>query len=198
MEYNFLLDKASYQQNSIDRLTYIAVHAATFFTTAERANMKPFNPILGETYEYKCNDFEFFSEQVSHHPPVTACYCKGKNYTYFTNQKTNTHFTGTVLEFHQQFRSYVDLDNFNERYEIVHPVLSAHNLLVGTMYIDLGGTLTVTNLNRPNEKCQIRFDRRGWFSGEPFKIEGSVFMEDGKKKDKKVYITGNWNKKIYI
>jgi hypothetical protein len=33
---------------------------------------KPFNPILGETYELVTNKFRFFAEQVNHHPPVTA------------------------------------------------------------------------------------------------------------------------------
>lgn len=85
MEYNSLLDKAASCQNSLDRIAYIAVHAATFFTSAERTTSKPFNPILGETYEFKNQDFEYLAEQVSHHPPITACYCRGKQYTYFTN-----------------------------------------------------------------------------------------------------------------
>jgi len=33
---------------------------------------KPFNPILGETYEYVTEKRRFYAEQVSHHPPVTA------------------------------------------------------------------------------------------------------------------------------
>jgi len=33
---------------------------------------KPFNPILGETYEYITDKHRYFAEQVSHHPPVTA------------------------------------------------------------------------------------------------------------------------------
>ena len=35
---------------------------------------KPFNPMLGETYELVTEDFKFISEQVSHHPPVSACH----------------------------------------------------------------------------------------------------------------------------
>ena len=66
------------------------------------------------------------------------------------------------------------------------------------MYIDIGETLTVTNLNRPNEKCLIKFERRGWFSNEAFKLEGSVFVQEGKKKDKKFDITGNWNSRIFF
>lgn len=55
------------------------------------------------------------------------------------------------MQFKQQFRSYVTLDNFSETYEMQHPSLSIHNLVVGKIYIDLGETGTIINLQRPNE-----------------------------------------------
>lgn len=39
---------------------------------------KPFNPILGETYEFVSKDFRFVAEQVSHHPPITAFQFEGE------------------------------------------------------------------------------------------------------------------------
>jgi len=39
---------------------------------------KPFNPILGETFELQHPEFTFISEQVSHHPPISAGYAYGK------------------------------------------------------------------------------------------------------------------------
>ena len=127
-------------------MAIIAIHQISCLTICERTTSKPFNPILGETYEFKTDTFDYLAEQVSHHPPVTACYCRGKKYTYWTNQKTNTKFTGKTLMFHQQFKAYVDLDPFGERYEIEIPAMSAHNLVIGTLYIDIGETMTVTNL----------------------------------------------------
>lgn len=38
---------------------------------------------------------------------------------------------------------YIDLDKFGERYEVIMPMLSAHNLIIGKMYIDIGDTMTV-------------------------------------------------------
>jgi hypothetical protein len=78
------------------------VYAAAQLTICERNCTKPFNPLLGETYEYATDDFEFLSEQVSHHPPVTANYCRGRKtkYVLYNNQKTNTKFTGKSLDFH--------------------------------------------------------------------------------------------------
>ena len=31
---------------------------------------KPFNPILGETFQCKVNNSMFYIEQTSHHPPI--------------------------------------------------------------------------------------------------------------------------------
>jgi len=44
----------------------------------------------------------------------------------------------------------------NEVYKIIPPTLSVHNLLVGTTYIDVGGTMTVTKL--VNDKPDIKFE----------------------------------------
>lgn len=75
-----------------------------------------------------------------------------------------------MLKITNQYRVYVHLDKFDETYEVQLPILSAHNLVIGQMYIDLGETMTVLNTSRPSEKCEIRFERRGWFSNEAFKL----------------------------
>jgi hypothetical protein len=107
MEYNSILDKAiaidegDQTRSAVKRLAYVAVYSISQLTICERNANKPFNPLLGETYEFVTEDIEFLSEQVSHHPPVTANYCKGKksNYKIWNNQKTNTKFRGKSLDF---------------------------------------------------------------------------------------------------
>lgn len=44
---------------------------------------KPFNPVLGETFEYIDRDFgtKVILEQVSHHPPISAFYCDNEEFT---------------------------------------------------------------------------------------------------------------------
>ena len=94
-EYNHIIDLANNIHNDqVKRLAVIAVYSISMFTMAERINTKPFNPLLGETYELMTQDFQLIAEQVSHHPPITASYCKGlkTDYLMWTNQKTNTKF----------------------------------------------------------------------------------------------------------
>ncbi len=33
---------------------------------------KPFNPLLGETWEHDDGELKIITEQVSHHPPISA------------------------------------------------------------------------------------------------------------------------------
>ena len=37
------------------------------------------------------------------------------------------------------------LDKFDETFELVMPVISVHNLVIGTMYVDIGEVMTVVN-----------------------------------------------------
>ena len=87
MEYIDILDKACAEQDQALRLAIVSVFGCSMTTGAERNANKPFNPLLGETFELISDSFEFLSEQVSHHPPIAANYCKGKksNYIYWNN-----------------------------------------------------------------------------------------------------------------
>ena len=46
---------------------------------------KPFNPILGETYQGTINGSHIYAEQISHHPPITSIYFIGRGYTVQAN-----------------------------------------------------------------------------------------------------------------
>lgn len=64
---------------------------------------KPFNPILGETWQAQLSDGTvMFMEQMSHHPPVTAFHMIGAG-----NRTRYTHYVQTCLQHgmkHNQYR----------------------------------------------------------------------------------------------
>jgi len=63
-------------------MLYVATKIIAHFWVIPKRTVKPFNPLLGETYELVTPNMRFFSEQVSHHPPIMACTCEGENYEY--------------------------------------------------------------------------------------------------------------------
>lgn len=56
-EYNDLLDKAAIEKDVLKRVAYLAIFSISGVTSMETAMKKPFNPLLGETYEYKTKNF---------------------------------------------------------------------------------------------------------------------------------------------
>jgi len=56
----------------------------TFYLTTLAADLnpeKPFNPILGETFQGVIGGCSVYLEQISHHPPIAAFQMIGKNFT---------------------------------------------------------------------------------------------------------------------
>ena len=74
MEYGDLLELASAEESSLLRLALVATHTISHYNSSESRTTKPFNPVLGETFELKTDKWRFFGEQVSHHPPISACF----------------------------------------------------------------------------------------------------------------------------
>jgi len=111
---------------------------------------KPFNPVLGETFEYQTDNFQFLSEQVSADPQVVANYCLGKNpeakYVFWNNQSTSTKFTGSSLQFGQRFKTYITLEKHQETFETESPLITVNNIIIGKKYVDVEGSLKVKNL----------------------------------------------------
>ena len=119
MEYNHLLDQALEMSDPMKRLAYVAIYSMTLLTGVERNSTKPFNPLLGETFEFISEGFRFLAEQVSHHPPITGCYCEGfSGYKVWTNSRAKTKFTGRALNVIPMYKTYVELTKYGETYEI--------------------------------------------------------------------------------
>lgn len=58
--------------------------------------------------------------------------------------------------------------------------------------------MTIINIDKQNEKCEVKFERRGWLSNEAFKLTGEAFIEQGKNRTVMFSIEGNWDKQCTI
>jgi hypothetical protein len=68
------------------------------------------------------------------------------------------------MNFSNIFNEYLDIDEYDEKFEFEPPALSFHNLVVGTPYIDIEGTATLRDLKNPEKYATIKFHKRGWTS----------------------------------
>lgn len=91
---------------------------------------------------------------------------------------------------------YLELSKFKERYELGNPEVSPHNLVIGTPYLDVTGTIEVKNLSHPSKlSAQVKFFPRGWGESTYCKVVGEVFSSPGQVAYK---IEGKWNQTISI
>lgn len=102
-------------------------------TNYEKLPCKPFNPLLGETYELVVpGKYKYFSEQVSHHPPICACIAIGdKGHRREIVFRTKNKMSGGGLAFVNSYKDYLNIDTFGERFLLIPPPLSIHNLIIG-------------------------------------------------------------------
>ena len=100
MEYIDLLDNAVANKDSLKRLAIVAAYVTTNLTCLEKNSTKPFNPLLGETFELVTSKYRFLAEQVSHHPPITALECIGNSgYRVYSCNRAKTKFNAKGLSF---------------------------------------------------------------------------------------------------
>lgn len=82
-EYADLLDSAAMSKSTSEQLAWVAAFTISSYSTTANRTGKPFNPLLGETFELDRTDdlgWRCINEQVSHHPPIAAQYCEGKGW----------------------------------------------------------------------------------------------------------------------
>ncbi|EFN59995.1 hypothetical protein CHLNCDRAFT_133152 [Chlorella variabilis] len=110
MEYTDLLDKAAVTEDPYERLAWVVGFTMGPFGTIERP-WKPFNPILGETFEYGKPDrgMKYIAEQVSHHPPVGAGHGETELWTYDIVSAPKTKFLGNSVEVYPIGRTRIRL-----------------------------------------------------------------------------------------
>lgn len=73
------LEKAAKEKEVMQKLKYCVAFGIT--NSVLYLNMeKPFNPILGETFQGWINECPIYMEQVSHHPPIAAFMFFGRGY----------------------------------------------------------------------------------------------------------------------
>lgn len=189
MEYTELLDKANACIDPNERFAWVAAYLVSPFGVAERA-WKPFNPILGETFELDVgNGVRYVAEQVSHHPPIAACHAENANFFYDLVSAPTTRFLGNSLEVYPYGRTRITLRAHDEVYSQVPPNAMVHNIVIGRTWVDAFGPLTIT-CPKSGMKCVLDFKPCGWFGYGRYEFSGFIVDSAGKKV---ILLSGKWN-----
>uniref|UniRef100_A0A673NDZ1 Oxysterol-binding protein n=1 Tax=Sinocyclocheilus rhinocerous TaxID=307959 RepID=A0A673NDZ1_9TELE len=180
MEHTYLIHQANASDDSIERMKCVAAFAVSAVASQWERTGKPFNPLLGETYELVRDDlgFRLISEQVSHHPPVSAFHAEGlqKDFVFHGSIYPKLKFWGKSVEAEPKGIITLELPKHNE------------------LWIEQYGSVEVIN-HRTGEKCCLSFKPCGLFGKELHKVEGYI-LDKSKKKVYNLY--GKWTECMYI
>ncbi|XP_030629991.1 oxysterol-binding protein-related protein 7 [Chanos chanos] len=184
LEYSELLDTAHNTEDPYQRMVYIAAFAISGYATAQYRNRyKPFNPILGETFECIREDrsFRYVSEQVSHHPPISACHAESKNFTFWQDQRWKNKFWGKSLEIMPTGMVNVTLPKFGDHYEWNKVVTCIHNVLSQQRYLEHYGEVIIRNLKSSVCTCKITFVKSRYWGSDSNRneVQGVVLDQSG-------------------
>lgn len=188
-EYSYLLDQADECEDPYMRSVYVVSWFISIYYAFQRA-WKPFNPILGETYEMTNHDgITFIAEQVSHHPPMSAAHAENEHFIYDVTSKVKTKFLGNSVDIYPLGRSRVTLKRDGAVFDLVPPPTKVNNLIFGRTWIDSPGDMVLTNLTN-GEKVVLYFQPCGWFGAGRYEVDGYVYDA---AEEPKILMTGKWN-----
>uniref|UniRef100_A0A3B5LQ53 Oxysterol-binding protein n=1 Tax=Xiphophorus couchianus TaxID=32473 RepID=A0A3B5LQ53_9TELE len=198
MEHTYLIHQANSSSESIERMKCVAAFAVSAVASQWERTGKPFNPLLGETYELVRDDlgFRLISEQVSHHPPVSAFHAEGlkQDFVFHGSIYPKLKFWGKSVEAEPKGIITLELPKHSEAYTWTNPTCCVHNIIVGQLWIEQYGNVEVIN-HRTGEKCCLNFKPCGLFGKELHKVEGYI-LDKSKKKLCALY--GKWTECLYV
>ena len=104
-----LLEKASKEADPEARFKYVVAFA--FGCTNSYIQMdKPFNPILGETYQCLIDNCPVYGEQTSHHPPISSILMKGRGYTAYGSFEAKVNLSLNSAKGSNEGVTYISFD----------------------------------------------------------------------------------------
>ncbi|XP_032435156.1 oxysterol-binding protein 2 isoform X6 [Xiphophorus hellerii] len=197
LEYHELLDKAARCESSLEQMCLVAAFSVSSYSTTVHRTAKPFNPLLGETYELdRLEEFGYRSlcEQVSHHPPAAAHHViSRRGWTLRQEITIASKFRGKYLSIMPLGVIHLHFHSSGNHYVWRKVTSTVHNIIVGRLWIDQSGDIEIIN-HTTKETCQLKFIPYSYFSRDvPRKVTGVVADSRGQAH---YILSGTWDEKM--
>ena len=198
-KYLDLLIKAGNETLKEKQLCYIAAFIISELFLNIGRNLKPFSPIIGETYEFFDNEknFRFYSEHVSHNPQINAYIGETPEFAYYGDTLNTTSFKifKGCLELSFKNKIQIHIKKTGDHYIFNPPIVYIKGLMKSPIFNDYGGKTVIQNTNDTSYRCEIKFIEQGWSPNSIGNFEGIVFKD---YETIAYLIKGNWKKEIYM
>jgi len=158
------------------------------------AQIKPFNPILGETFQAKIGNSNFYVEMTSHHPPIFNFLYTGENYRVHGYNESEVSSGANSLKAKYKGNYVVEFKN-GVTHHVYFPEFRLTGMLFGNRSINYEGNLVIVDEeNDLISYIMMNPDERGFFqkmftkkkSNYPDFFKGFItFISKNAKFDKK-------------
>lgn len=142
-------------------------------------------------------------EQVSHHPPISAYHCESirpqannkAKWKYYgsVNPYMRVNIMNACVEAFPEGIQTVELPGHDEVYTWQNLKVTAHNVVVGKLWLECTGRLEIVN-HKHNIRAVLEFKPYSWFTRSMYRVEGYILDRN----DKKIaLLNGKWDEFIY-
>jgi oxysterol-binding protein 1 len=201
MEYSELLDAAArYPPRSVERMLRVVAFAISAYSSTVGRTAKPFNPLLGETYElvHVEKGFRFIAEKVSHHPTIIAAAAEGRGWRLEADADVKSRFWGRSIELKPEGVLKLTFTDENDVYAWNKVTTSINNLILGKIYVDHGGIMRIRNLSPNGLTARVRFKETSMlFDKDPRQVRAYFERNcDGRKLERPL-VYGHWDDGVH-
>ncbi|CAG8475492.1 16066_t:CDS:2 [Cetraspora pellucida] len=184
MSHPELILRVPKQDDALQRFVNVVRYYLSGWHIKPKGVKKPYNPVLGEHFRARwkfpdATESFFVSEQVSHHPPISAYYYASpeNNIIIAGDIRPKSKFLGNSAATLMHGESKIFFTNRpGEVYRITMPNVYARGILFGRMVLELGDNATV-RCEKHDLICELEFRTKGFFTGSYNSIYGKIKRE---------------------
>ena len=197
LEYSNLLDLAANIEDQWEQMAYVATFIVSSYSTTAFRLCKPFNPLLGETYECDRLDdlgWRSITEQVSHHPPGFATNVESiHDWVFYEDLYMTSKFRINYLQVIPAGQSHLEFIKSGHHYTWTKVSTYVRNFIVGKLCIDSVGAMEITN-HKTKDVCRLNFLSDAYFTKEPTRKITAVITDSNNIA--RYVLNGIWTDKI--
>lgn len=208
LEYAQLLNEAAQQKTPHERLLYVTAFAISQYSVNrvnERVIRKPFNPLLGETFELLRTEsevpggFRLLVEKVTHRPVRLAMHADSAYWSFTQSPAPTQKFWGKSAELSTEGRVRIALrlpDGSDEHYSWTLANMILHNVVMGEKYVDPTGSMAVSN-DTTGGRANIEFVKpKGMWGGRGEEVTVTIAGPNGAQTG--LGLQGTWNQSLRV
>uniref|UniRef100_A0A1I8IRE1 Oxysterol-binding protein n=1 Tax=Macrostomum lignano TaxID=282301 RepID=A0A1I8IRE1_9PLAT len=193
LEHSHLLYLAERCDSAVGRLELISAFTVACASSNWGRIWKPFNPLLGETFELdrsKDRGFRMVCEQVCHHPPISAFHAEATDGSWIFHGSVNPKLTfwGKSIEIEPRGDLTLEFPRRQEVFTWRNVSCKIHNVIVGKMWIEsFGNSVILSHSN--GYRAELNWHLASWRNPEHHRVDGYI-LDSSKTRLRALY--GKW------